>query len=77
MYQHHASIEDTVVFPAWKTATGEIELDALAAKFEEIEAEQFGGDGFEVALKRMEEVETSLGLANLEMFTAPEPPRAE
>ncbi|HEU4506600.1 MAG TPA: hemerythrin domain-containing protein [Pyrinomonadaceae bacterium] len=71
MYQHHAAIEDTVVFPVWKTAVGTSELDALAAKFEEIEAEQFGGDGFEVALKRMEEVEESLGLANLEMFTAP------
>lgn len=77
MYEHHAAIEDTVVFPVWKTAVGEAELDALAAKFEDIEAEQFGGDGFDTALKRMEEIETSLGLSNLEMFTAPEPPRAQ
>ena len=77
MYQHHTAIEDTVVFPLWKAAVGESQLDVLAAKFEEIEAEQFGGDGFEVALKRIEEVETSLGLADLDMFTAPEPPRAE
>ena len=75
MYEHHAAIEDTVIFPVWKTAVGEAELDALAAKFEEIEAEHFGGDGFETALKRMEEIETSLGLSNLEMFTAPEPPQ--
>lgn len=75
MYQQHTAIEDTVVFPVWKTAVGETELDSLAAKFEEIEAEEFGGDGFEVALKRMEEVEESLGLSNLQMFTAPEPPR--
>ena len=74
MYEHHAAIEDTVVFPAWKSAVGEGELDSLAAKFEEIEEEQFGGDGFESALKRMEEVESSLGLSNLAMFTAPEPP---
>ena len=73
MYEHHAAIEDTVVFPVWKSAMGEAELDALAAKFEEIEAEQFGGDGFDAALKRMEEIETSLGLSNLETFTAPEP----
>jgi len=77
MYQHHAAIEDTVVFPLWKAAVGESQLDALAAKFEEIEAEEFGGDGFEVALKRIEEVETSLGLSDLGIFTAPEPPRAE
>lgn len=75
MYEHHAAIEDTVIFPVWKTAVGEAELDALAAKFEEIEAEHFGGDGFDTALKRMEEIETSLGLSNLEMFTAPEPPQ--
>jgi hemerythrin-like domain-containing protein len=71
MYEHHAAIEDTVIFPAWKAATGEGELDELAERFEEIEAEQFGGDGFETALKRMVEIETGLGLSNLEMFTAP------
>lgn len=71
MYEHHAAIEDTVIFPAWKAATSEAELDELAERFEEIETEQFGGDGFETALKRMEEIETSLGLSNLEMFTAP------
>lgn len=72
MYQHHAAIEDTVVFPIWKTAVGSSQLDALAAQFEQIEAEEFGADAFEAALKRMEEIEESLGLSNLEMFTAPE-----
>lgn len=77
MYAHHAAIEDTIVFPVWKSAVGESELDALAAKFEEIETELFGEDGFDAALRRMEEIETSLGMSNLEMFTAPEPPRAQ
>jgi hemerythrin-like domain-containing protein len=75
MYEHHAAIEDTVVFPAWKSATGEAEYDELGEKFEEIEHEQFGEDGFETALKRMEEIEASLGLGNLDMFTAPPPPK--
>ena len=75
MYEHHAAIEDTVVFPAWKAAVGGNELDALGEKFEEIEHEQFGSDGFETALKRMEEIEESLGLSNLDMFTAPAPPK--
>ena len=75
MYEHHAAIEDTVVFPAWKAAVGGNELDALGEKFEEIEHEQFGSDGFETALKRMEEIEQSLGLSNLDMFTAPPPPK--
>ena len=75
MYEHHAAIEDTVVFPAWKAAVGGNELDALGEKFEEIEHEQFGDDGFEAALRRMEEIEESLGLSNLDMFTAPPPPK--
>jgi len=75
MYEYHAAIEDTVVFPAWKAAVGGNELDALGEKFEEIEHEQFGSDGFETALKRMEEIEQSLGLSNLDMFTAPPPPK--
>lgn len=75
MYEHHAAIEDTVIFPAWKSATGQSELDDLGEKFEEIEQEQFGDDGYETALKRMEEIENSLGLSNLEMFTAPAPPK--
>jgi len=75
MYAHHAAIEDTVVFPAWKAAVGGNELDAMGEKFEEIEHEQFGEDGFEAALRRMEEIEQSLGLSNLDMFTAPAPPK--
>ena len=73
MYEHHAAIEDTVIFPAWKSAIGQAELDELGEKFEEIEHEQFGGDGYDVALKRMEDIESSLGLSNLDMFTAPAP----
>jgi hemerythrin-like domain-containing protein len=74
MYEHHAAIEDTIVFPAWKAAVGSNELDAMGEKFEDIEHEQFGSDGYETALKRMEEIEQSLGLSKLEMFTAPPPP---
>jgi len=41
MYEHHAAIEDTVVFPAWKAATGSEEYEQLSDKFEEIENEMF------------------------------------
>jgi hemerythrin-like domain-containing protein len=75
MYEHHAAFEDTVVFPAWKAATGEQEYQELGEKFEEIEIEQFGEDGFEAALKRMTEIEAELGLTNLDAFTAPAPPK--
>ena len=75
MYEHHAAIEDTIVFPAWKGVIGGKELDEMSAKFEEIEEEFFGEDGFDSALRRMAEIEESLGLSNLAMFTAPEPPK--
>ena len=74
MYEHHAAVEDTIVFPAWKESLAPKELDELAIKFEEIEEEHFGEDGFEAASKRMAEIEESLGLSNLDMFTAPPPP---
>ncbi|HEV2837564.1 MAG TPA: hemerythrin domain-containing protein [Pyrinomonadaceae bacterium] len=75
MYEHHAAIEDTTVFPAWKAATGDQEYDELGEKFEDIENEQFGSDGFETALKRMEDIEASVGLNKLDLFTAPPPPK--
>jgi hemerythrin-like domain-containing protein len=76
MYDHHAAVEDTIIFPAWKISVGEKELDELGARFEEIEEETFGDDGFEAALKRMSEIEESLGLANLGLFTAAPPPKS-
>ena len=74
MYEHHAAIEDTVVFPAWKETQNAEQLDEMNDKFEEIEHQQFGEDGFENALKQMEEIEQSLGLGDLAQFTAPAPP---
>ncbi len=77
MYEHHAAIEDTVVFPAWKETLTASALDEMNEKFEEIEHEQFGEDGFESALKQMVEIEQDLGLSDLAQFTAPPPPAAK
>lgn len=74
MYEHHAALEDTIIFPAWKASLKDGELDEMGARFEEIEQQQFGMDGFESAVKRMAEIEESLGLADLGLFTAPAPP---
>jgi hemerythrin-like domain-containing protein len=73
MYEHHAAIEDTVVFPAWKETLNSKQLDEMNEKFEDIEHEQFGEDGFENALKQIAEIEQSLGLSDLAQFTAPAP----
>jgi hemerythrin-like domain-containing protein len=76
MYRNHAAREDTIIFPAWKqTMTGK-QLDEMNDKFEDIEHEQFGEDGFEDAVKQISAIENSLGLADIEQFTAPPPPKA-
>ena len=74
MYQHHAAIEDTIVFPAWKQTMNNDEMDVMSEKFERIETEQFGKDGYEDAVKQIGDIETSLGLADLGQFTAAPPP---
>jgi hemerythrin-like domain-containing protein len=76
MYRTHAAREDTIIFPAWKqTMTGE-QLDEMNDKFEDIEHEQFGEDGFEAAVKQISAIEGSLGMADIAQFTAPAPPKA-
>ncbi len=74
MYEHHAASEDTVIFPAWKQTLTEEQLDEMADKFEDIEKQQFGSDGYEDAVKQIGDIEGSLGLSDLSQFTAPPPP---
>lgn len=71
MYQNHAAREDTIVFPAWKGLLTSQEYDELNDKFEDIEQDQFGEDGFEQAVKQIGEIEESLGLADISIFTPP------
>ena len=74
MYRNHAAREDTIVFPAWKQTLTAADLDEMNDKFEDIEHEQFGEDGYEAAVEQIAGIETSLGLADLAQFTAPPPP---
>ena len=75
MYRNHAAREDTIVFPAWKQTLTAKQLDEMNEKFEDIEHEQFGEDGFEDAVKQIGAIEGSLGLADISQFTAPPPPK--
>jgi hemerythrin-like domain-containing protein len=75
MYRNHAAREDTNIFPAWKQTMTDKQLDEIGDKFEDIEKEQFGEDGFEDAVKQISAIETSLGLADIAQFTAPPPPK--
>jgi hypothetical protein len=75
MYENHAAREDTIVFPAWKTALNAAQLDKMGDLFEDIERAQFGHDGFEDAVASIGHIEATLGLADIAQFTAPPPPR--
>jgi len=74
MYQNHTAREDTIVFPAWKTALAQRQIEEWGEKFEDIEKQQFGTDGYEQAVKDIAAVEQRLGFADLARFTPPPPP---
>ena len=74
MYQAHAAREDTIVFPAWKKSLSQNQFDDMSEKFEDIEHEQFGEGGFQNALSQVANIENQLQLADLAIFTAPQPP---
>lgn len=75
MYQNHAAREDTVVFPAWKLALSARRIEELGDRFEDIERQQFGHDGYEDAVRRIAQVEAAYGLTDIAQFTAPPAPR--
>jgi hemerythrin-like domain-containing protein len=74
MYQAHAAWEDTVLFPASKKSQPEARLKEMAERFEQLEHQQFGHDGFEDAVARITRIEQAFGLADLAAYTAPGPP---
>lgn len=69
MYRPHASREDTVVFPAWKDFLNEKQLDEMNDRFEDIEHQQFGRDGFENAVRQISDIEKKMGIFDLSEFT--------
>ena len=71
MYEPHAAWEDTIVFPAWKAALGKRQVAEMGEKFEDIEHQRFGKDGFDDAVQRIGAIEQRLGLHDLAAFTAP------
>lgn len=74
MYEAHTAREDTVIFPTFKASLGRKAYEEIGEQFEDIERQTFGGDGFDIALKQVTEIEGKLGLSNLSEFTAPAPP---
>jgi hemerythrin-like domain-containing protein len=69
MYEEHAAIEDTVIFPAWKKALTKKQLEDMGELFEQIEHKTFGKDGFEDAVVQIGEIEKALAI-DLSALTA-------
>ena len=74
MYEAHAAIEDTIVFPAWKKVLSAKELDEMGDRFEDIEHKAFGKDGFEDAADEIAAIEKTMGF-DLAAMTPPPPPK--
>jgi hemerythrin-like domain-containing protein len=75
MYEEHAALEDTIVFPAWKKTMSPKQLEEIGDLFEDIEHKTFGKDGFDDAVEQIETIEHAFGL-DLALFTAPPPPKS-
>jgi hemerythrin-like domain-containing protein len=71
MYEAHTAFEDTVAFQAWKQGMSDKERAEAGETFEKIERSHFGGDGFEMAVGQIAQIEQKLGLSDLARYTAP------
>lgn len=74
MYEHHTAREDTIVFPAWKDALSAHAYQEMGERFEQIERQTFGHDGFEDAVRQIAAIEERFGLADIAQFTIGAPP---
>jgi hemerythrin-like domain-containing protein len=71
MYRPHAAREDTVLFPAFRSIVGRHGYAELGEQFEDEEHARFGEHGFEDTVAAIARIESSLGILDLERFTAP------
>ncbi|MCW3123938.1 MAG: Hemerythrin cation binding domain protein [Flavipsychrobacter sp.] len=69
MYSPHEAREDTILFPALHKLISKHEYDALGEDFERKEKEQFGGDGFDMAVDKVTEIEKAMNIYDLNLFT--------
>ena len=69
MYRPHEAREDTVLFPALHEIVSRHEYDALGEQFEAIERKTFGGDGFDMAVDQVTDLEKQLSIHDLAQFT--------
>ncbi len=70
MYEPHEAREDTVVFPTYRSIRSTDQLNELGATFAHLQREQFGHRGFNSFVQQVAQVEMSLGIYDLDQFTA-------
>jgi hemerythrin-like domain-containing protein len=69
MYRPHASREDTVIFPTLHEVVSTNRLRELGDQFEDVEHQRFGKGGFESVVGQVDELENTLGIADIAQFT--------
>jgi len=69
MYRPHASREDTVLFPAFRSIVGRAAYRELGEQFEEQEHARFGEQGFATTVVEIARLEVMLGIGDLASFT--------
>jgi len=69
MYRPHAAREETDLFPTLRQLVTGDEYDGIADELEKRERQAFGADGFEKIAKKVAEVETVIGIHDLDVFT--------
>jgi hemerythrin-like domain-containing protein len=69
MYRPHEAREDTVLFPALHSLVSKHEYDAMGEEFERIERKTFAGDGFDMAVDQVTELEKQFGIYDIAQFT--------
>jgi len=69
MYRPHEAREDTVLFPALHKIVSKHEYDAMGEEFEKIERKTFGGDGFDMAVDQVTELEKQFDIYDISKFT--------
>jgi hemerythrin-like domain-containing protein len=69
MYRPHEAREDTVLFPALHKVVSKHEYDAMGEQFEQIERKTFGGDGFDMAVDQVTELEKQFEIYDIAKFT--------
>ena len=69
MYDPHSAREDTVIFPELHELITPEEFKKLGERFEEIEEQKFGKDGFKHIVNEVAQIEKMLGIYDLTQFT--------